>query len=73
MHFNIIVISIHFSSTIFMPIFTVRESIHERREIAFSRTEMDAVFEMATSSSNSVGVAISRRRYSQQEMHMLLV
>ena len=26
-----------------------------------------------TNHSNSVGVAISRRRYSQQEMHMLLV
>ena len=45
-----------------MPIFTVRESIHERRETAFSRTEMDAVFEMATSSSNSVGVAIPQPR-----------
>lgn len=36
-----------------MPIFIVRESIHERREIAFARTEMDAVFGMATSSSNA--------------------
>ena len=34
-----------------MPIFTVRESIPTRREIVFSRTGMDAVFEMATSSS----------------------
>lgn len=41
-----------------MPIFTVRESIHERREIAFSRTEMDAVFEMVISSSNSEPRAI---------------
>ena len=49
------------------------EPMPARREAAFSRTEMDAVFGMATSSSNSVGVAISRRRYSQQEMHMLLV
>ena len=76
------------------------EPMPARRETAFSRTEMDAVFKMATSSSdsvgvaipqpglrakhatlgfnptnhsNSVGVAISRRRYSQQEMHMLLV
>lgn len=36
-----------------MPIFTVRESIHERREIAFARTEMDAVFEMVISSSDA--------------------
>lgn len=36
-----------------MPIFTVRESIHERREIAFARTEMDAVCEMVVSSGDS--------------------
>lgn len=36
-----------------MPIFTVRESIHARREIAFSRTEMDAVSEMVVSSGDS--------------------
>lgn len=36
-----------------MPIFTVRESIHERREIVFSRTEMDAMFEMVVSSSDA--------------------
>lgn len=36
-----------------MPIFIVRESIHARREIAFSRTKMEAVFEMAVSSSNA--------------------
>lgn len=29
------------------------EPIHERREIAFSRTEMDAVFEMVVSSSDA--------------------
>lgn len=31
----------------------MRESIHERRETAFSRTEMDAVFEMVVSSGDS--------------------
>lgn len=36
-----------------MPIFTVRESIHARRETAFSRTEMDAVCEMVVSSSDA--------------------
>lgn len=36
-----------------MPIFIVRESIHERREIAFARTGMEAVFEMVISSSDS--------------------
>lgn len=36
-----------------MPIFIVRESIHERRETAFSRTEMEAVCEMVVNSSNS--------------------
>lgn len=36
-----------------MPIFTVRESIHARREIAFARTGMEAVCGMATSSSNA--------------------
>ena len=38
------------------------EPMPTRRETAFSRTEMDAVFEMATSSSNSVGVAIPQPR-----------
>ena len=38
------------------------EPMAARRETAFSRTEMDAVFEMATSSSNSVGVAIPQPR-----------
>ena len=38
------------------------EPMPARRETAFSRTEMDAVFEMATSSSNSVGVAIPQPR-----------
>lgn len=36
-----------------MPIFTMRESIHERREIVFSRTKMEAVFEMVVSSSDA--------------------
>lgn len=36
-----------------MPIFTMRESIHTRREIVFSRTKMEAVFEMVVSSGNS--------------------
>lgn len=36
-----------------MPIFIVRESIHERREIAFARTEMDAVCEIVVSSSDT--------------------
>lgn len=36
-----------------MPIFTMRESIHTRREIAFSRTEMEAVFGMVLSSSDA--------------------
>ena len=49
------------------------EPMPARREAAFSRTEMDAVFEMATSSSNSVGVAISRRRYPQQDNGMKCV
>lgn len=31
----------------------MRESIHERRETAFSRTEMDAVFEMVVSSGDA--------------------
>lgn len=31
----------------------MRESIHERRETAFSRTEMEAVFGMAVSSSDA--------------------
>lgn len=31
----------------------MRESIHERREIAFARTGMDAVFGMAVSSSDA--------------------
>lgn len=31
----------------------MRESIHERRETAFSRTEMDAVCEMVVSSSDA--------------------
>ena len=38
------------------------EPMPTRRETAFSRTEMDAVFEMATSSSDSVGVAIPQPR-----------
>ena len=36
-----------------MPIFTVRESIHARREIVFAGTEMDAVFEMVISSGDA--------------------
>lgn len=31
----------------------MREPIHERREIVFSRTEMDAVFEMVISCNDS--------------------
>ena len=38
------------------------EPIPARRETAFVATGMDAVFEMATSSSNSVGVAIPQPR-----------
>ena len=38
------------------------EPMPARRETAFSRTEMDAVFEMVASSSNSVGVAIPQPR-----------
>ena len=45
-----------------MPIFTMRESKPAHRETAFARTEMDAVFEMVISSSNSVGVAIPQPR-----------
>ena len=36
-----------------MPIFIVRESIHARRETAFNRTEMEAVFGMVVSSSDA--------------------
>lgn len=36
-----------------MPIFTMRESIHTRREIVFAGTGMDAVFEMVISSSDA--------------------
>ena len=38
------------------------EPIPARRETAFSRTEMDAVFEMVASSRDSVGVAIPQPR-----------
>lgn len=36
-----------------MPIFTMRESIHRRREIVFAGTGMETVYEMVISSSNS--------------------
>ena len=62
LHFNTIVISIHFSFTIFCVIITMREPMPARLEIAFSRTKMDAVFEMVVSSGNSVGVAIPQPR-----------
>ena len=40
----------------------MREPMPARLEIAFSRTKMDAVFEMVVSSGNSVGVAFPQPR-----------
>lgn len=36
-----------------MPIFTMRESIHRRREIVFAGTGMETVYEMVVSSGDA--------------------